>query len=108
MKPDLGPQNEGVYAIPNGDVFTVKKLLELAGLDLDKSLDEDGTPLRIRGTAITVTIEFTNLRPFGMVTRDLDVGYAYRIVESPLGEVKEEIYSMRYPSTNQRRVMENR
>jgi len=108
MEQGVGQSEEGVYAIPSGDVFTVRKLVELAGLDLDTSLDEHGTPLRVRGTAITVSIEFTNIRPFGMISRDVEVGYAYRVVESPLGEVKEEVYGTRQPSNAQRRVMENR
>merc|ERR1719265_2156138 len=84
-----------VFAIPTGDVFTMRKLLELAGLDLDTSVDADGAPLRQRGTAITVNIEYTNMRPFGMFLSGPQIGYAYRIVEQPLDEVKEESYSVR-------------
>lgn len=105
---DQSENSEGVFAIRGGDIFTMNKLLELAGLDLDSSMGSEGTPLRERGTAITVNIEYTNLWPGGMFLEKPQVGYVYRVVEQPIDEVKEEIYAKLQPRNANQRIILNR
>lgn len=96
---------DDAFAIRDGDVFTMGKLLQLAGLDLDRSF-LDGEPLRERGTMLLVKIEYNNLRPWTGATQP---AYIYRVVERPMDEMKTEMYAARqpddYPAS---RIIENR
>lgn len=95
-----------LFAIPDGDIFRLGKLFELAGLKLDGSFNDAGEPLRERGTMLAVEVEYANLKPF---LGDVGVGYIYKVVERPMKEMKTEMYALRqpddYPAT---RIMENR
>jgi len=109
--PSSGAALPKPFSIPQGDVFELRKLLELAGVDLDDIRDVyENQTIRKRGAAISVQIEYTNLRPFHSVLRnDLHVGYIYRVVEQELDEMKTESYSLvAQPGTAERRIIENR
>merc|ERR1740116_524087 len=93
-----------VFAIPDGDIFRFSKLLELAGLDLDKS-EHKGEPLRERGTRIKIKVQYANLYPWTGVTTP---GYIYKIVEVPTDEMKTELYTQLQPESSGIRTMENR
>lgn len=90
------------YAIPNGDVFSLSKLLQLAGLDLDEKFGK-GT-LRQRGTEISIEVEWRNLRPW---TGNSQVSYVYRVKKSPVKELKMNVYAPAQPSDIHRRTVEN-
>jgi len=94
-----------IFAIPDGDIFKLGKLLELAGLDLDAS-EKNGEPLRERGTRLKINVEFANLFPWTGVTTP---GYIYKVVEVPMEEMKTELYThSQPPSESETRTMENR
>jgi len=86
-----------IFAIPDGDIFRLGKLLELAGLDLDKNFNTAGEPLRERGTVVDVEVFYNNLHHFTSSFGDQSVGYIYRVVERPMNEMKTEVYAKRQP-----------
>lgn len=105
----LGRKHPGVFAIPDGDIFELGRLLQLAGLDLDGSRNKDGETLRERGTMLDVKVEYTNLHPFWSSLGFTTVGYRYRVVERPVNEMKTELYAVPQPDDFPRhRVIENR
>lgn len=61
-------RGEKVIAIKYGDVMSVKTLLSMAHRSLEESWQEDGDgewqSLRSRGTAIVVSIEYSNMKPW--------------------------------------------
>lgn len=94
-----------VFAIPDGDIFKVSKLLELAGLDLDAS-ESGGEPLRERGTRLKIVVEYANLYPW---TGQTLPGYIIKVVEEPMKEMKTEMYTHNQPASYpEKRTMENR
>jgi len=97
------------FAIPAGDIFRLGYLLELAGLDLDKSFNKEGEPLRESGTIIEILVEYSNLRPFLSTFGFSEVGYVYRVVERHMEELKTEGYALTQPSdAPKHRLIENR
>lgn len=84
---------DGVYAIPEGDVFSVGKLLEIAGVSLDDTRDRKGRPARETGTVIEVSVVYSNLHPFSSTFGDKRVSYEYHIRQRPVGEMKTEMVS---------------
>jgi hypothetical protein len=102
-----GVTNSDVFAIPSGDVFRLEKLLQLAGLDLDASRYHK-KPLRSRGGRITIQVEYTNLRPWSSaLAGDQHVGYIYRVVTSPIKQMKREVFSQNQPADDTIREIEN-
>lgn len=100
-----------VYGIPDGDVFRLGKLIELAGLDLDQKVGKSGSdePLRQIGTAISVQVEYSNLRPWhSTLFNDLRVGYIYRVVAHEIENVKAEVYAAAQPEDANVRAVQNR
>jgi len=96
------------YAIEQGDVFTLRRLLELAGLDLDKTVN-GSDPVRISGTALIIHIEYNNMRPWAMLSsKNPDIGFHYRVVHQRLDEMKSESYAARQQLDPKTRVIENR
>jgi len=94
-----------IFAIPDGDIFRLGKILELAGLDLDGS-ESNGESLRERGSRVQIQVEYANLYP---MTGAHAPGYIYKIVEVPMKEMKTELYTHNQPgSYPEVRTMENR
>jgi len=79
-----------VFASTWGDTFKVGKLMELAGLDLDRHLNMDGMSARMAGSILEVEATYSNLRrllsSFGMS----QVQYTYRVRERKLPYVSRE------------------
>mmetsp|Transcript_126131 Transcript_126131/g.315234 ORF Transcript_126131/g.315234 Transcript_126131/m.315234 type:complete len:498 (+) Transcript_126131:149-1642(+) len=83
----------GIFAIPNGDIISMSKLLEIAGVDLDKTLDADGAPARESGTVIEVNVVYTNLHPFSSTFGNKAIEYYYDIHQVPVSDFKTEFIS---------------
>mmetsp|Transcript_21239 Transcript_21239/g.40615 ORF Transcript_21239/g.40615 Transcript_21239/m.40615 type:complete len:449 (-) Transcript_21239:64-1410(-) len=101
---DRPDDSKDAFAIPDGDIMSVRKVLELAGLNLDGS-EVAGDVLRKRGTIVTIKIQYANLRP--MKGKD-NPGYIYKIQERPMNEMKTELYSRFQGDDRNERVIENR
>mmetsp|Transcript_15263 Transcript_15263/g.24893 ORF Transcript_15263/g.24893 Transcript_15263/m.24893 type:complete len:558 (+) Transcript_15263:74-1747(+) len=98
----------GYFAIPQGDVFRVSKLLELSGLSLDNSFNSEGEPLREAGTVILIEVVYTNLHPFLSSFGVMDVQYYYKVSRRPMDEMKTELYAARQPDYLNSRIIEDR
>jgi len=102
-----------VYATQHGDIFTLSKILELAGLDLEAKMGFEET-LRTRGTQVTIQVEYSNLRPLkSTFPRDKksahrDVRYIYRVLQLPINQEKSEVYAQKQPHDEDQRTIENR
>lgn len=101
-----------VFATKHGDVFRLRKILELAGLDLESYGSYDQT-LRSRGTQITIQIEYSNLKPYRSTfprtgnNPDLDVRYIYRVLKHPINQEKMETYASTQPLDDYHRLINN-
>lgn len=95
-----------VYAITDGDVFTIAKLLELAGASLDDTNGEN-EPLRSAGSILDIRVVYDNMHPFSSTFGNTAVGYEYHVALRPLHQFKEEIVSW-VSADNNRRSIENR
>lgn len=98
----------GYFAIPQGDIFRIDKLLELAGLDLDQTFNLEGLPLREAGTVIEIEAFYENLRPWVSSFGATDVTYSYKVSQRPMDEMKTELFSQSQPNYPARRVIEDR
>jgi len=83
----------GAYTIPAGDIFTLGKLLDIAGVSLDGSRNKDGHPLRLAGTVLVVDVIYSNLHPVTSSFGDKTVSYHYSIYQRPVSEMKMEAVS---------------
>ncbi len=96
----LKPKRD-MYALKNGDVFSVSRLLAIAGVQLDRQKNADDEVKRRAGTLLEVVVEYRNLYPFYSTfhpkPEDSAIEYCYRIVERPVSEFKAEIYSEKQP-----------
>lgn len=72
------------WASAYGDVFTLARLMELAGADLDNSFNFDGWSTREGGTVLEVTAIYSNLYPIWSTFGYKDVKYFYQVKELPL------------------------
>lgn len=99
------PSND-VYAIPDGDVFTLDKLLRLAGINLDDR-NEDGDLLRDGGAVLHIEARYNNLHPFASSFGVRTIDYNYRITTEPMHQVKDEIITWNAEDFSQR-MIENR
>jgi len=99
---------DGIYAIPEGDIISIAKLLQVAGVDLDRSLDADGKPLRQTGTIIDIDVVYNNLYPFASTFGDQHVEYQYNIHQLPVAEYKSESISYSPEQNETMRTVENR
>lgn len=99
---------EGIFAISEGDIFTVRKLLELAGVDLDKTLNKDGKPARESGTVIEIDVIYSNLHPWQSTFGNKHIIYYYDIRQRPVGEMKTELVSTGQYDREGFRTIENR
>lgn len=99
---------DGMFAIPDGDIFSVKKLLELSGLDLDRTFNKEGEPLREAGTVIEIEAVYSNLHPIFSSFGFMDVQYYYKISQRPMEEMKTEMYAQNQPNYPDERIIENR
>lgn len=98
----------GIYAIPSGDIFRVDKLLELAGLDLDRSKNKDGESLRKTGGVIEVSVVYSNMHAFSSSFGNKDVWYEYRVNARPIDEYKTEMLAIEQPRNRDLRLVEDR
>lgn len=98
---------EGVFAIAEGDVFRISTLLELAGIDLDRTRNKKGTPLREAGTVIEIQVTYNNLHPFWSSFGYKEVSYEYKISKRPMEEMKTELLALHQPHFPRERRMEN-
>jgi len=97
-----------VFAIAEGDVFRLEKLLDLAGLDLDTSMNFRNESLREAGTQLEIEVFWENLKPFWSTFGYHELRYSYRVVARPWTELKSEVlhnYQGNYP---QERITLNR
>jgi len=106
---DTSKDDDEPFAIGSGDIFTLRKLLELAGLDLDLKTNYGGEPYREAGTALEVQVEYNNLHPWKSTFGHLDVGYTYRVIERSMEEIKTEKFAPKQPDDFPvHRMIENR
>mmetsp|Transcript_13396 Transcript_13396/g.35561 ORF Transcript_13396/g.35561 Transcript_13396/m.35561 type:complete len:264 (-) Transcript_13396:118-909(-) len=87
-------RKEGIFAIPQGDVFSVAKILEIAGVSLDESRRGDGSIARDNGLLIEVDIVYSNMHPFASTFGDTHVTYYYDIRVKPVRQMKTEFIVM--------------
>eukprot|EP00443_Scrippsiella_acuminata_P064260 CAMPEP_0115479710 /NCGR_PEP_ID=MMETSP0271-20121206/56878_1 /TAXON_ID=71861 /ORGANISM="Scrippsiella trochoidea, Strain CCMP3099" /LENGTH=456 /DNA_ID=CAMNT_0002907333 /DNA_START=111 /DNA_END=1481 /DNA_ORIENTATION=+ len=100
---DMGFANDGVFAVPEGDVFSLGKLLQLSGISsLDTATSLDGNPLRRGGTVINVDVEYSNLIPFASTFGQGEVTYEYSITQKPLHQVQDDILLWQQPGNTSR------
>mmetsp|Transcript_66510 Transcript_66510/g.171177 ORF Transcript_66510/g.171177 Transcript_66510/m.171177 type:complete len:466 (-) Transcript_66510:76-1473(-) len=95
-----------VYAITDGDVFSIGKLLQLAGASLD-SLGTDGEPMRSAGSVLDIRVQYNNLHAFTSTFGDTSIGYEYFVNLRPIHQFKDEIISYVSADGNERSI-ENR
>jgi len=98
----------GVFSIPDGDIFAIWKLLELAGLSLDHTFNKAGEPLREAGTVIELEVIYNNMHPWLSSFGYAPVGYEYKVTQRPMEEMKTEMFSQHQDRWPQARVIENR
>jgi len=95
------------YAIPDGDVFSIAKLLRLAGISLDRTRNLDDEPLRDAGAVLDIEVVYNNLHHFTSTFGNTRVEYWYKVAARPLHQVKKEIVVWS-DEHSERRVIENR
>lgn len=78
------------FATAEYDVFRIFKLLRLAGLDLDESLNDSGESIREAGAVITIDALYNNLHAWRSSLGKHDVEYTYAVRESPMRQMKQE------------------
>lgn len=88
-----------VFASAYGDTFSVGKLLELAGVDLDKHFSVQNEPVRMAGTILQVQIQYNNMQKFLSSFGLSQVQYSYRVKERKLPYVSREILPPGQPDT---------
>lgn len=101
------PPTPDVYAISDGDVFSVGKLLSLAGASLDDTMNLDGDPLREAGTVLDIQVNYNNLYAFSSTFGNTGVEYWYKVNVRPMHQVKEEVVAWT-AEDGSRRVIEDR
>lgn len=102
-------EDDAPFAIGSGDIFKLRKLLELAGLDLDLKTNYGGEPYREAGTVLEIQVEYNNLHAWMSTFGHLDVGYTYRIIERSMEEMKTEKFAPKQPEDFPlHRLIENR
>lgn len=102
-----GPASTGAFSIKQGDIFTVSKLLDLAGVSLDHTFNNDNESLREAGTAINIEVTYENLRPWFSSFGYSDVRYSYKVTTSAMDEMKTEVLARIQPQPD-KRTMESR
>jgi len=102
------PPSKPVFAIKDGDIFSIQKILDLTGLDLDKSFNLEGEPLRESGTVIEVEAIYDNLVEFWSSFGYMPISYTYKFTQRPMEEMKTEMYAQAQPNFPHERVIENR
>lgn len=75
------PREFLVFSDSWGDVFSIGRLLELAGVDLDNDYNMDGWTTRQAGTALEVRAVYNNLYPFWSSFGYKPVMYHYEVRE---------------------------
>lgn len=92
------------------DNFKIRKLLELADIDLDKHTNADGKSVRQAGTVIEIEAEYNNMYHIASSFGYQPVEYTYRISERTMPYVSREYLDINqppnYPETR-RYVVEN-
>lgn len=102
------PPSKPVFAIKDGDIFSIQKILDLVGLDLDKSFNMEGEPLRESGTVIEVEAIYDNLVAFWSSFGYMPISYTYKFTQRPMEEMKTEMFAQAQPNFPHERVIENR
>jgi len=90
MKPKEDRPTPDVYANTWGDSFKLGKLMQLAGVDLDRHYNMDAFTTRMAGTIIEVEATYTNLRRFLSSLGLSQVQYTYRVRERKLPYLSKE------------------
>lgn len=96
------PGLDGVEALEEysnhwGDVFTIRRLLTLAGADLDQDYNMDGWTARQSGTVLEVTAVYNNLYPFLSAFGYRPVSYHYTVRQLALPYVSQLVMSEEQP-----------
>mmetsp|Transcript_49590 Transcript_49590/g.153093 ORF Transcript_49590/g.153093 Transcript_49590/m.153093 type:complete len:478 (-) Transcript_49590:103-1536(-) len=97
----------GVYAIPDGDVFSLARLLELAGVSLDDKPGPDGEASRSAGLMLDIQVIYNNLHHFSSTFGDTRVEYWYKVAARPMHQVKQEMVAWT-DDTAGKRIIQNR
>lgn len=96
------------YSNPWGDVFSVARLLQLAGCDLDRDFNMDGWSARQGGIALEVLAVYNNLYPVLSTFGYRPVRYHYEVRELKLPYVSRttlaEVQPDDYPTTRRYEV----
>jgi hypothetical protein len=92
------PKNRDQLAAAHGDIFKLKRLMELAGADLDYSFNQDMWSTRESGTVIEVSVIYENLHPWISSFGYKDVNYRYRVKELPLPYVSRTNLAVEQPA----------
>lgn len=82
---DIGVERQpDMYTSMWGDMFKVKKLFEIAGVDLDHDVNADLWTSRQSGTVIEVRAVYNNLHMFWSSFGYMEVEYHYEVTELPM------------------------
>jgi len=92
-----GVQGLEDYSNHWGDVFKVKRLLALAGADLDQDYNMDGWTTRQSGTVLEVTAVYNNLYPFLSAFGYRPVSYHYTVRQLALPYVSRFVMTEEQP-----------
>lgn len=98
----------GAWAVKDGDVFTVQKLLELCDLSLDETKNTEGKTLREAGTVIEIEALYTNLHPWTSSFGNTDIEYEYKVTRRPVESLTNEVYSQYQPHFPAQRALDHR
>jgi len=82
----------GFFSIKVGDIIPMKKLLQLAGVDLGKSRNYHNESMRYEGFVIQILVDYQNLRPLTFPPwKTSPIQYVYRVGLLPIETYKEVI-----------------
>lgn len=96
--PEVDVDAEGLWASPWGDTFTVKKILELAGIsNLDSLRNHDGWTARQHGTVIEVKVIYNNMYRLLSNMGYNPVEYTYQVHEMPMPFVSKQVLAVAQP-----------
>mmetsp|Transcript_30681 Transcript_30681/g.76189 ORF Transcript_30681/g.76189 Transcript_30681/m.76189 type:complete len:394 (-) Transcript_30681:230-1411(-) len=71
-----------IIQILPGDIISLGRLLSFAGVDLDSNVNQQGESRRAEGLVLSITIKYTNLRPF-MTLFHAPIEYVYSVQKAP-------------------------
>eukprot|EP00929_Paragymnodinium_shiwhaense_P050020 TRINITY_DN25210_c0_g1_i1.p1 TRINITY_DN25210_c0_g1~~TRINITY_DN25210_c0_g1_i1.p1 ORF type:complete len:500 (-),score=73.04 TRINITY_DN25210_c0_g1_i1:120-1619(-) len=82
-----GEKGEKVLSIEDGDVFSLKNLLAMAGMSLDDVTNTES--VRDRGSAIVVKIQYNNMHPWQLLQPQNPPEYTVSVTRRPVMTFKQ-------------------